>query len=182
MQNGETPESDHPPNRPGRWFWKYTAVFSLLWWLLSEGDLKSWVVGIPTVLAAAAVSVRLAPTTAWRFRWTSLPTFFWQFLFLSVEGGVDVARRALAIQPKIDPGMIEFETTLPEGTARVFFANVISLCPGTVSANLRDDIISIHVLDMQTSTADKLRGLEEAVAKLFDSKHLNTGERGEDVG
>ncbi|XZE19304.1 Na+/H+ antiporter subunit E [Pirellulaceae bacterium SH449] len=152
-----------------RWFVKYSVMFSFLWWMLSEGDTQSWVIGGPTVLAAAGASAWLAPATAWQFRWLALIPFLWRFLILSIEGGIDVAIRAFKPRMQIDPRMIEFRTSLPEGTARVFFANAISLCPGSVSANLCEDTIVIHVLDVQSSTYDQLRELERAVVKLFGS-------------
>ena len=153
--------------RPVRWFWAYAASCSALWWTISEGDQKAWVVGIPTVFAAAGVSTWLAPTTAWRCKLRYMIPFMWQFISLSIEGGIDVSRRVMVHRLQLDPGMLEYRTYLPEGTARVFFANVISLCPGTVSAALDGDRLKIHVLDCQQPTREKLAQLESVVARLF---------------
>jgi multicomponent Na+:H+ antiporter subunit E len=161
-----------PPNRldrlqAWRWFVAYAATWSLLWWLISEGDAASWLVGFPTVLAAAGVSVWLAPMSAWRWKLRGVVPFVWHFGRASLEGGVDVAWRAFHPRLPIDPGMLEYRTRLPAGTARTLFANVISLCPGTVSADLREDLLTIHVLDCRQPVPRKLRELELAVGRLF---------------
>lgn len=166
---GESSNNPLPvaPTRRWRWFFKYVAIFTFLWWILSEGDQNSWLVGLPSAVAAAGLSAWLAPDTAWRFHWTAIPSFLWMFVKLSVEGGFDVAKRALSLRSNIDPGMLEFETLLPAGTARVVFVNSISLCPGTVSANLEGDIILIHVLDTRLTSLESLRKLEYSVGRLF---------------
>lgn len=145
----------------------YTVVWSLFWWLLNEGDTLSWLVGLPTVLAAAGVSVWLAPASAWPWRIRGLLRFLWHFGTASLVGGIDVAWRAVHFRLPIDPEMLEYETRLPEGTPRVFFANVISLCPGTVSAHLCGNQLRIHVLDIQQPVRAQLDVLERAVGALF---------------
>ena len=150
-----------------RWFAAYAAIWSLLWWLISEGDPASWLVGFPTVLAAAGVSLWLAPVSAWQWKIRGVIPFAWYFGRASLEGGVDVAWRALHPRLPIAPGMIEYRTRLPQGTARVFFANALSLCPGTVSALMRDDRLTIHVLDLRQPVIARLGDLEQTVAVLF---------------
>lgn len=161
------PDRKDPRRRVARWFWTYAASCLVIWWILSEGDPKAWIVGIPTVFAAAAASTLLAPPTAWQCRPRYILPFAWQFFAFSIEGGVDVARRAFALQLRLDPGLMEYHTHLPEGTARVFFANVISLCPGTVSAHLDGDRLKIHVLDCQQPTSARLAEMESVIARLF---------------
>ena len=63
--------------------------------------------------------------------------------------------------------MIRYTSRLPAGTPRVFFANVISLCPGTVSAQMRNDRLRIHVLDARQPVDRRLAELEQVVATLF---------------
>jgi multicomponent Na+:H+ antiporter subunit E len=150
-----------------RRFAAYGVVWALLWWLLNKGQVDSWLVGGPTVLAAAGISVWLAPQSGWRWTVGGLARFVWHFGYASLAGGVDVAWRAIHPRLPIHPGMIEYESRLPAGTARVFFANAISLCPGTVSASLRGSLLKIHVLDGQQPIHARLADLERAVGVLF---------------
>jgi multicomponent Na+:H+ antiporter subunit E len=93
--------------------------------------------------------------------------FTWYFGRASLAGGVDVAWRAVHPRLPIDPQMMEYQSRLPPGTAQVFFANAISLCPGTVSACLRDGRLTIHVLDAQQPIRARLGELEQVVGALF---------------
>jgi len=141
-------------------------LFSGLWILLTEGAADAWVLGLPAVLGALfvsrrlAVPVRLRPVPLMRF----LPMFAWQ----SLAGGWDVALRALRPGRPLAPSLSNYRTSLPEGLPRVFFANTISLLPGTLSADLEDNILQIHALDDGHRVLEDLAALESAVAALFD--------------
>lgn len=160
-----------------RQFVAYVAIWSVLWWLLSAGRVDSWLVGAPTVAAAATASAWLAPSHTWRWSVQGLARFTVHFVRAALAGGLDVAYRALHPHLPIDPQLVKYITRLPPGTARVFFANVISLCPGTVSASLRDRVLIIHVLDGRQPNRVRLAALEEAVARLF-AVELSSGRTG----
>jgi multicomponent Na+:H+ antiporter subunit E len=145
----------------------YSLAWAGLWWLISEGDPTSWLVGLPTVLAAAAISTWLAPPSAWRWTLRGIPRFVWYFGRSSIAGGFDVAWRAVHPGLPIEPGIIEYRLRLPQGTPRVFFANAISLCPGTVSMQMRDDRLLVHVLNMRQSVHQRLGEFERVVSVLF---------------
>lgn len=142
-----------------------TLVFALCWWAVTEGDHSSWTVGCVAVLAAVFLSLRLRPpqplhvVAILRF----LPLFLWR----SLAGGVDVARRALSPALPLQPKLREFRTTLPAGLPRVVFANVVSLLPGTLCADLRGDLLSLHILSDAADDEADLRRLERGVAAIF---------------
>ena len=159
--------------RAVREFFAYGVVWSMLWWLLSKGRAESWLVGGPTVLAAAGVSVWLAPPWGWRWSVVGMVRFAWYFARASLAGGMDVAWRAVHPRLPIDPQMMEYQSRLPPGTAQVFFANAISLCPGTVSARLRNGKLTIHVLDAQQPIRASLGELEQVVGALFGVELAN---------
>lgn len=92
-------------------------------------------------------------------------------------GGLDVARRAMARDVRLDPDLLEYPLRSPAGTARVFFMILISLLPGTLSANLQGDLLMVHVLDRRQDMQSALARLEENVARIF-SMRLNHGGKG----
>ena len=152
------------------------AFFSALWWLLTEGDARSWVVGGPITLAATMLSLRLRPERSWHWRLAGVLPMAWFFLRESVHGGFDVARRALARSLPLNPGLLRFDTQLPAGTARLFFAGLISLLPGTLALGIGEDELRIHALDADAGVEVKLRTLEQLVAALFGIELRATGE------
>lgn len=144
----------------------WTPPLALTWWVMVEGRPGSWGVGVPVMLAAAVVAALVVPPFR---RWPSplaLLGFLGFFAVQSLRGGWDVARRALSPAMPLAPGFAEVRTSLPEGAARVLLADVISLLPGTLSVDLRGDLIEIHGLDLGPGLEAEVRDLERRVAAL----------------
>jgi multicomponent Na+:H+ antiporter subunit E len=148
--------------------WLRRALGLALIWLGCNGlDGASWLVGGPVVLAAAAVSLKLAPTIPWRWTVRGALGFGWFFLCESLRGGWGVARHALSPQLRFSPGLVRHPLHLPPGPARLFFCNVISLLPGTAVVEIETDALCAHVLDLSPEAGRELRDLERRVAVLF---------------
>lgn len=141
---------------------------ALAWLLLTEGDLAHWPLALLVVAAAAAASLRLLPTRAWRWRLRGVLAFLPFFLAQSLRGGVDVSRRALSPRLPLEPRFLEYRLRLRSEVARVFFTNVVGLLPGSASTLLRDDVLHVHVLDARLPVGRALAVLEQRVAALFD--------------
>lgn len=146
--------------------WLFRLVFfALMWWILTDGAMGSWPVGLPMVLLSTLVSVMLMPPLSWSLR--GMVFFIPYFLCYSIRGGVDVARRAMHPQLPISPGLVNYRFRLPPGLPRVFMANTVSLLPGTLSVELEDDILCIHVLDETVAIDEELNSLENRLARIF---------------
>jgi multicomponent Na+:H+ antiporter subunit E len=141
------------------------TVFTLLWWVLTEGQPESWPLGSIVILSTTALSLALSRPAPWsavgflRF----VPFFLWR----SLHGGADVAWRACMPGLPIAPGMMIYRLRLPPGRARIFMTAVVSLVPGTLSAELARNNLYIHSLDMRASGEADLAILEAKVAALF---------------
>lgn len=134
-----------------------TAVYLLVWIIVSGGRGADLLVGLIAALAAAGVSLRLlAPGTA-RLRPAALAGLVARLLQQSLIAGVDVARRALDPQLPINPGLVRYSVGLPPGAARNTFTTLISLIPGTVpiGADPGDSLI-VHCLDVRQPIAAQL--------------------------
>ena len=155
------------------WLIPGLALLSL-WWLLSGGAPGSWLVGLPAIALALwalrsenrPANVRPSPVGLLRF----LPFF----VAASMRGGWDVAKRTLAPSLRVDPGLITFRTLLQHTESRLLFVNCVSLLPGTLAADLTDDELRIHVLDVGMDNDGELQRLEQAVARVF---HERVGRR-----
>ncbi|MEA3302987.1 MAG: Na+/H+ antiporter subunit E [Pseudomonadota bacterium] len=149
-------------------FWKFSfrvLVFALLWWILTQGAINSWLVGAPVVLLAALASVWLLPAIPWSL--SGVVRFIPFFLWRSLYAGIDVARRALHPKLPISPGLFDYRWRLPPGLPRVFMANTVSLLPGTLSAELGEEYLRVHVIDQSGDFIPELSIVEESVARLF---------------
>jgi len=148
-------------------------LFALLWWILTDGSIDSWLVGVPVVLLVTWVSMQLLPALSLSLR--GLLQFIPFFLWRSLVGGVDVASRAFHPRLPISPDIIDYPWRLPAGLPRVLMANTVSLLPGTLSMELDERRLCVHVLDKSASFAAELTMIEQRVAKLFGLYLMNDG-------
>ena len=141
------------------------TFFAGLWWLLTGGVWSSWVIGIPTVIVAASSSVAILPPI--NLAWIELLRFVPFFLWRSLLGGVDVARRALQPSMPIAPALVYYRLRLPAGFAQVLMLNIVTLLPGTLVADVRDNCATLHVLDANSDWQTGVEAIEERIAYLF---------------
>jgi multicomponent Na+:H+ antiporter subunit E len=141
-------------------------LFILLWWVITEGA-GGWAVGLPVIALAVAASHFLQPPRQLRLRPLGVLRFTAFFLVQSLRAGFDVALRALRPRMRLAPALQEYRLQLPAGPARVFLADTMSLLPGTLSTELRDDYLCLHVLDARLPVEADLRQVEVRVADLF---------------
>lgn len=141
-------------------------VLLALWGGFHWDDPASWTVGVPTALIGGALvlflpasaTLRLSPLGALRFA---------KFAIIGILfGAVDVSRRSLSPR-KLQPGLIPWRTYLPEGRPRQLFAMAITLLPGTLTAQIVDDVLTIHALDLSEATRAEIAALEAHIAKLY---------------
>ena len=141
------------------------GLFSLIWWVLTDGAAPSWWIGVPAVLLAVAASAALLPPGP--FVWYELLRFVPFFVMRSLLGGADVAWRAFHPAMPIAPDLIEYPIRLPPGLPQVFMVNTISLLPGTLSAALDRGILKVHVLDSRSDFLAELETVEQRMARIF---------------
>lgn len=106
-----------------------------LWWVLTSGSMASWLVWLPALASAAWVNGRLGRSSGERLSLTGLARFVPFFIWQSLRGGVDVALRTLTPRMRIQPGFSRYRTRLKTLSAQTFFANCVSLLPGTLVPN-----------------------------------------------
>lgn len=143
------------------------TLLAAIWWILTGGALRSWGVGLATIIVALAFSLHLGPPVVRKFRLARLPCFFFYFLVQSVKGGMQVARMALRPRLDLQPAMREFELRLADEPARIFLASILNLLPGTLSAGLDGNVLHLHVLDHRLPIEREMRHAESWVAWLF---------------
>jgi len=152
-------------------------VFTLFWAALADGRFHDWPLIVITISGAVCASFALWPPNFWRWRPFGLLFFAPYFLWQSLLGGWDVARRALSPTMKIAPGIIEYELRLSRDPARVFFVWSVSLLPGTAGIGMDGSSVRIHILNTNMPSMSRLRRLEDAVASLFGERLTGDDER-----
>ena len=147
--------------------WLRAVMFAMIWWSLTDGAVSSWLVGAPVVLFTTLASVVLLPSLPFTWSLLGIVRFVPFFLWRSLYGGVDVARRALHPRLPVSPGLFEYQWRLPPGLPRIFMANIVSLLPGTLSVDPGADYLQVHLLDERRDFLSGLEQVEQRVAAMF---------------
>jgi multicomponent Na+:H+ antiporter subunit E len=145
---------------------KMAVVLGLVWVVLTQGH--GWGFGSIAVIIAVVAAFLFAPPRPTIWKPISLVKFSLSFLYDSLRAGVDVALRALHPKLPLNPGWVYYKLHLPPGSPRILFINAVSLLPGTLSADVNDDVVSIHTLLAAPDTESELQSLETQIADLFD--------------
>jgi multicomponent Na+:H+ antiporter subunit E len=142
-------------------------LFAGLWWVLTEGRIDGWWLGAIAIVIATWTSAVLMPPSTHRLRLSQMPGFLWFFLKNSIRGGFQVAMMALRGRAALQPDVLELQLRLPAGGPRVLLTNVIGLMPGTLSVELAEDRLRVHVLDERLPIEAEVAELEARIRALF---------------
>lgn len=143
------------------------GLYAAAWWALAREGPGIVALGAVAVLAAAAAAYRLAEPRTTRVRWWRLPRLAGFFVWHSLRGGLDVARRAASADMRLAPGFLVVELSLASEEARVLTAIVVSLLPGTLAARLDGTRLTLHALDARQPIEAEVRRLEREIALLL---------------
>ncbi len=141
----------------------FFAASVTVWLVLTSGRGLISVPGLLTVTAGTIAG-------GWAYHRNTPPlrpfplvclAFF--FLQQSVVSGTDVARRAFSPGPDINPGLIVYESRLERVGARVLFANMMSLLPGTLCCRLDGRLLTVHALCRNQPVRASLERLETRI-------------------
>jgi len=160
-------ETEERVSRRDRIEWGLRAfVLLLLAWVVLDG-VGDLAVAATAAALGAGLAAWLAPRAPVRLRLAALPAFLGFFLVESFRGATDVGWRALRHDLPIDPHLIRYRIAVPPGPARTLLAGVVSLLPGTLTAEVSDegDTLTIHAITAEPKRA--VRALEARIAALF---------------
>ena len=136
-------------------------VLLFLIWLLLTGtfELTSLRLGLTLAVTLALIFGKNSNVFG-RFRMT--PTVFvYSLIYLFVlsweivKSNIDVALRVLNPKLPINPGIVKVKTRLKSPIGRMILANSITLTPGTLTIDMKDDELYIHWIDVETLDAEE---------------------------
>jgi multicomponent Na+:H+ antiporter subunit E len=141
------------------------ALLLVTWLVITGARPEALLVGVLTVAAAVAISLRLLPPGPQSVRITRVLAMVPGFLVDSLRGGVDVARRAFHPRMPLRPGWIDYPLRLPPGAGRVSLGNFLSLMPGSLAAGEYQNSLHVHCLDSTGSLVPKIAQQETLIAR-----------------
>ena len=146
-------------------------ALAALWLLLSGYFDKPLLLGFGagSVIFAAWLAQRAKVLDSEGIPGNVFPGLITYMVWLTVEIGKSnlmVARQALAVEPKLSPKLFTVPNPPRSTVGKVIFANSITLTPGTVSVDLRDDEILVHGLTEELSDVAGIKAMGARVAKI----------------
>lgn len=99
-----------------------------------------------------------------------IPVFFWYML----AANLDVAYRVLHPRLPIHPGIVRVKTRLKSEAGRTVLANSITLTPGTMSVDIREDgtlyihWINVQAGDIEGATRKIVAPFERILLRIFE--------------
>jgi len=150
-----------------KWLISRITILAFLWWVLANGAYDSWQVGILVILAAIYVDYRLFKPQTNRWSLSGLIILALFFSKLSLTSGIDVVWRTYHPRLPLNPAMVEYPLRLTSSAARNLFVCTVSLLPGTLSVELGEHSLVVHVLDVDRPFRQELNLIENRVAAVF---------------
>lgn len=151
------------------------SAILLFTWLLMVNDfsLGHWLLGAFLALVLPLLCRDLLLSTPRIRRPGLLLRFIALVLYDIVVANLQVARLVLGPKARLQPGFVEIPLELTDDLAITILASVITLTPGTVSADLSDDrrMLLVHGLDVpdpQALAADIKARYEAPLKEVFE--------------
>ena len=141
-------------------------------WLLLSGYFDK-----PLLLSFGVASVALATWLALRAKVVDgggvpsglFPGVLGYWIWLGGEIGkanIEVMRQALAVEPKLSPKLFVVPNPPRSDVGKATFGNSITLTPGTVTIDLREDEILVHALTEDFADIAAIKDMGERVARI----------------
>ncbi len=154
----------------------FVFVVSLALWLLLAGSVQRQELvagGLVALVVTLAAGPRLGVIAGLRLRLSALPhmvRYFGVFLVALVRANLDMARRVLSPSLPLRPAVVEVQTGLKSDLGKLLLANSITLTPGTLTVDVKDDKLLVHWVDAAPGT--DLGAATAAIAASFE-RHIS---------
>lgn len=122
----------------------------LLIWLVANNSLAVEIVLVGAAIAAVLAVLFTPYARVYAdIRWSPrvllyAVAFLGVFLWELVKANLNVARLVFSPRIRIRPGIVEIRTRLKSPMGRLVLANAITLTPGTLVVDIKDDALFIH--------------------------------------
>ncbi|MDA3846037.1 MAG: Na+/H+ antiporter subunit E [Vallitaleaceae bacterium] len=142
---------------------KFISTFIVLWgvWLLISGFAINEVIlgGVVAIILAIILNQYfgfemsvLFPVQAIKFIFIYVPLFIYKLVVANIQVAVIVLNPKLPIKP----GFVRVRTAIESDLGKLTLANSITLTPGTLSIDIRDDEILVHWIKVEEEKTGKI--------------------------
>lgn len=142
------------------------VVLTIIWVALiyspgisMEAFLQEFIAGVIVAVAIAAITAGNFEGAGLRYFHPRRVAYFIAFLFIflieMIKANLNMAKIVLSPKLPVKPGIVEIETELKQPSARLFLGNAITLTPGTMTLDYKDNKAYIHWVYVESEDSKK---------------------------
>ncbi len=154
-------------------------MMRLIWWsillfcmwlvLTSSLHLDNIVVGAVVSFSIALLYTKMF--THHKFEFIN-PVYFLIYIYILLKNiiisNIQIAKRTLSPNMELSPAIVAVKTTLKSNWKKLLLANSITLTPGTLTLDVKDDTLFIHIIEYRDgqSKEEIIKEFEDIIAKI----------------
>jgi len=148
----------------------WSVLLFSIWMILSDNsEILNILVGLGVSFGVALVQTKLFSDKKFEFI-----NPFWFFIYLLVLAknliisNLQIAKRVLSPDMKLAPAIVAVKTDLKSDWKKLLLANSVTLTPGTLTLDVKDDMLYIHIIEFRDGD-DKgsiTKEFENVIAKI----------------
>ena len=149
-------------------FW--TLLLFIMWLILTSNlHGENILVGLGVSFSIALLYIKLFKHKTFEF---INPFWLGVYLLVLVKNltisNIQIAKRTLSKDMKLSPVIVAVKTELKSEWKKLLLANSITLTPGTLTLDVKDDMLYIHVIEFHEGESKKLltQEFENIIAKI----------------
>ena len=135
-------------------YYVIVAIMLAVFWMLLSGHFTALLLsfGVLSVVLVVWLVIRMDRADKERRIVSPTPALigYWGWLLWAVvKANIDVAKRIWHPDLPIDPNWSRLETKVSTPLEKTFYANSITLTPGTLTTNVNEDHFMVHALSQE---------------------------------
>ena len=148
----------------------WTLLLFGMWMILTAN------IQIANLLLGAGISFSVALLYIKMFEHQKIESInpYYLFVYLLILGknliisNLQIARRVLTPDMKLNPAIVAVKTELKSDWKKLLLANSITLTPGTLTLDVKDDTLFIHIIECNDLNDKQLitKEFEDIIAKI----------------
>ena len=155
---------------PSRRLLFWTLLLFVMWMVLTSNfQIFNIVVGIGVSFSIALLYSKLFTHKSFEF---ISPVWFMVYLYVLLKNliisNIQISKRVLSKDMKLSPAVVAVKTNLESDWKKLLLANSITLTPGTLTLDIKDDTLFIHDIDYHEDSNQEsmTKEFEDIIAKI----------------
>ena len=149
-------------------FW--TILLFGMWLILTANfQISNILVGLGVSFSISLLYLKLFSHKEFEF---ISPVWFSVYLYILMKNiiisNIEISKRILSPDMELNPAIVCVKTKLTSDWKKLLLANSITLTPGTLTLDVKDDLLYIHTIECRNieNKHDILKEFEDIIAKI----------------